>query len=244
MLGASLTVQAQCLKTISWDNDSLQQANSTDELQISRDLKLLLKALAKLDCQVNFVEMPWARSIVELENGRVDILSDAYKTAKRQRYAWYSDFTSDSYTVLFMRKEDTGKYPLSSLQDITKHQLRIGTQIGAIYSDEFNQLLADKNFASLLHPNSSRKALWNMLKRDRIDGLISELTRGRNELKNLDLTAKIGPSDFVVSTSPTHFIFSKKSVSVDFVKAVDRELLKLTKVGPIEAIEPIEQIRE
>jgi polar amino acid transport system substrate-binding protein len=230
LLGASLTLQAQCLKTISLPNEKLLQTNSKNQLLINKDLKLLQKALAKLDCQVKFVKMPWARSIVELENGRVDILDGAYKTAQRQRFAWYSDFVSDSYSVLFMRKKDFKKHPISSLQDITKHQLRIGTQFSAVYSDEFNQLLADKNFATLIHPNTSRTALWNMLKIGRIDGFISELSQGQNELESINLTTQIGPTDFVVSTQPMHYIFSKKSINVDFVKAVDRELRKLSRL--------------
>jgi polar amino acid transport system substrate-binding protein len=92
--------------------------------------------LTELDCQMIFVKMPWARSIVELKNGRVDIIDGAYKTAKRQRFAWYSDFTSNSYTTLFTRKENIDKYPLTNLQDIYKHKLRIGTQIGPLYADE------------------------------------------------------------------------------------------------------------
>jgi polar amino acid transport system substrate-binding protein len=43
--------------------------------------------LTELDCQMIFVKMPWARSIVELKNGRVDIIDGAYKIAKRQRFA-------------------------------------------------------------------------------------------------------------------------------------------------------------
>jgi hypothetical protein len=35
-----------------------------------------------------------------------------------------------------MRKENIDKYPLTNLQDIYKHKLRIGTQIGPLYADE------------------------------------------------------------------------------------------------------------
>jgi polar amino acid transport system substrate-binding protein len=227
LLVASATLQAQCLKKIPIPNEKLLQTNSKNQLRINKDLKLLQKALAKLDCQVNFVTMPFGRAIVELENGRVDIIDGAYKTAERQKFAWYSDFVSDSYSVMFMRKNHFKKHPIASLQDIAKHQFRIGTQIGAIYSDEFNRLLADKNFASLVYPNTSRKALWNMLKIGRIDGFISELSQGLDELESLNLAKQIGPTDFVVSTQPMHFIYSKKSISADFVKAVDLELRKL-----------------
>ena len=241
LLGVHFNAQAQCLKTIAWNNEIPQQTNSTDVLQISRDLKLLKMALTELDCQINFVKMPWARSIVELKNGRVDILDGAYKTTKRQRFAWYSDFKSHSYTTLFMRKKDIGKYTLINLQDIYKYKLRIGTQIGTLYGHEFGQFMADKKHALLNHPNISRKALWNMLKIGRIDGFISEVVRGLIELKSIDLTEYIGPTDFVVSNQANHFIFSKKSVSLDFVKAVDGEILKLNASA---IIEPLKQIDE
>jgi hypothetical protein len=97
-----------------------------------------------------------------------------------------------------MRKENIDKYPLTNLQDIYKHKLRIGTQIGPLYASEFNQFW-----------RTSRKALWNMLKMGRIDEFILEVARALIELKSIDLTEPIGPIDFVVSNQATHFIFSK-----------------------------------
>jgi hypothetical protein len=61
----------------------------------------------------------------------------------------------------------------------------------------------------LIQPNTSRKALWNMLKMGRIDEFILEVARALIELKSIDLTEPIGPIDFVVSNQATHFIFSK-----------------------------------
>jgi polar amino acid transport system substrate-binding protein len=233
LLLTTFTTQAQCRKTVPLINDNLLHTKSTNELLNNRDLVLLKRALANLDCQMNFVMMPWARAIVELKNGRIDILNGAFKTAQRQRFAWYSDFSFDSFGVLFMRKEDIDKYPIKNLQDIAKYKLRIGTQISAIYSDDFSKLLTDKSFSSLVFPNSSREALWNMLKINRIDAFISELSSGLNELESLKLNDQIGPTDFVVSTQTAHFIFSKKSVDNNFVKAVDRELEKLRKSNTI-----------
>jgi polar amino acid transport system substrate-binding protein len=238
-LCASLTAQAQCRKSVRWNNDNLLQVDSTNKQNISSHIKLLHKAINKLDCQVTFLEIPWGRSLIELQHGRVDIMGGAYKTAERQQFAWYSDFAFDTSLVLFIRTEDIGKYTLNNLQDIPKYQLKIGTQINAIYSDEFSQLLNDKNFANFIHPNTSRKALWTMLQIGRIDGFISELTPGLKELESLGLSTQISPSDFVISTQTTHFIFSKKSVTNDFVKAIDRELLELSRLDEIEPIKEL-----
>jgi len=232
LLGVACTTQAQCRKTIRWNNDNLQQFDPAYQKNISSHLKLLHKAITQLDCQVTFLEMPWGRSLVELQHGRLDIMDGAYKTVERQQFAWYSNFAFDAPLVLFMRTEDIRKNAINSLPDILKYQLKIGTQHNVIYSDEFTQLLNDKNFASLVYANTSRKALWNMLKIGRIDGVISELTPGLSELKSLNLSAQISPSDFVISTQATYFIFSKKTVTYDFVKAVDRELLKLSSQMP------------
>jgi len=132
-----------------------------------------------------------------------------------------------------MRKEEIDKYPINNLKDIAKYRLRIGTQISAVYGKNFSNLLADKFFSSLVYPNSSREALWNMLEINRIDGFISELSLGLSELESLNLNEQIGPTDFVVSTQTMHYIFSKKSVDYDFVEKVDRELVKLRELDAI-----------
>ncbi|MFT5925028.1 MAG: hypothetical protein ACI9LE_002033 [Paraglaciecola sp.] len=86
-----------------------------------------------------------------------------------------------------MRKDNIDKYPLTNLQ-YYRHNLIIGTQIGTLYADKFSQFIADKKHTLLIQPNTSRKALWNMLKMGRIDGFISEVARGLIELKSIDLT--------------------------------------------------------
>jgi polar amino acid transport system substrate-binding protein len=231
LLGATFTAQAQCQKTIRWNNNNLLQIDTSNIQNVSKHMKLLHQAMTNLDCQVTFLKIPWGRSLVELQNGRVDIMGGAYKTKERQQFAWYSNFTYGPPSVLFMRNKDIGKYTLTSLQDIPKYQLKIGTEINVIYSDEFNQLLNDKNFSRLIYPNSSRKALWNMLKIGRIDGFISELSPGLVQLQSLGLDTTISPSDFVISTQAMHFIFSKKTMTYDFVKAIDHELLKLKELN-------------
>ena len=101
--------------------------------------------LTEFDCPDDFCENALGQVHSRTQNGRVDIIDGAYKTAKRQRFAQYSDFTSNAYTTFFMRKENIDKYPLTNLQDIYKHKLRIGTQIGPLYASEFNQFWRTKN---------------------------------------------------------------------------------------------------
>jgi hypothetical protein len=139
-----------------------------------------------------------------------------------------------------MRKDNIDKYPLTNLQ-YYRHNLIIGTQIGTLYADKFSQFIADKKHTLLIQPNTSRKALWNMLKMGRIDEFISEVTRGLIGLKSIDLTEPIGPTDFVVSNQAIHFIFSTKSGNLDFVKAVDGEILKLNALATIKLIKQIDE---
>lgn len=196
--------------------------------------------LTEFDCPDDFCENALGQVHSRTQNGRVDIIDGAYKIAKRQRFAQYSDFTSNSYTTLFMRKDNIDKYPLTNLQ-YYRHNLIIGTQIGTLYADKFSQFIADKKHTLLIQPNTSRKALWNMLKMGRIDGFISEVARGLIELKSIDLTQQIGPTDFVVSNQAIHFIFSTKSGNLDFVKAVDGEILKLNALATIKLIKQIDE---
>jgi len=58
LLLTSLAIHAQCSKTIPLINDNLLHTKSTKELQNSRALVLLQKALTNLNCEILFVEMP------------------------------------------------------------------------------------------------------------------------------------------------------------------------------------------
>lgn len=232
-------VEAKCVKTMAWNDDYPYsfRANPDDRVPGGIYIKTVLTAFLPLNCTVSFIEMPFARAIVELEQGRIDIIGGALSIDSRHAFAIYSMVEFNSPNVLFLRTDDIARFPLQNLADIQTYKLRLGGQLGVAYSKEYTELRAQPEFSALLKLISDRKALWKMLQLHRIDGVIADLDTGLAELRQLGLQNVISPSHLMISTQPAYFIFSRKTTSQEFVKAFDAELKKLEEAGIIDAIQ-------
>jgi len=222
-----------------WNDDSpftFIDQQKPDIIQgISIDITRLI--LSTLGCKLNFVQMPWARALESLKTGKIDILSGAYSTQERRKYAHFSTKGIYSPNILFVRINETERWPFKSLKDIVNTSFTLGIQINVSYSQEYETLKDQADFASHLHQHSSRESLWHMLALNRIDGVIADQMTGLTELKELGLKNKITPSQLVVSNAPAFFAFSKKNIDSEFVEQFDAEFSKLVDSGEIKKIE-------
>lgn len=235
----AIPAQAQCSKTMAWSDDYPYsfKVNPNTSLPQGINIKKVQAAFSQLNCNLHFSKMPFARALIELELGRVDLIGSAFSLPDRHTYAWYSNVPFNSPNVLFMHNDDLAKFSLKSLEDIKKYQLKLGVQIGVSYSKEYTRLSAEPEFSALIRQNVGRKALWNMLQLRRVDAVIADLSTGLAELKQLGLQDTIGPSQLVISTQASYFIFSKKTTDQGFVDAFDAELMRLEKNGTLGLIE-------
>ncbi|WP_404341861.1 substrate-binding periplasmic protein [Pseudoalteromonas mariniglutinosa] len=231
-------VMAQCSKTMAWSNDypySFKAAPS-DISPSGININIAQAVFWPLKCTLRFTQMPFARALVELKLGRIDIIGGAFSFPDRHEFAWYSNIELGSPNVLFMHNDDHTQFSLNNLADIQTYQLKLGAQIGVAYSEEYVKLSKKPEFAALISLNNERKALWKMLHRRRIDAVIADLHTGLAELKQLGLEEIITPSQLVVSTEPAYYMFSKKTTEQSFVESFDTELIRLKNDGTLDAI--------
>lgn len=214
------TTQAQvCLKSVRWYSDIPYAFRGTDGQIQGLDIDIARTALKQMGCEVKFVEMPWARALFELEQGRLDILPGALIKPEREVFAYFSRPTNRSPNVLFMRKSSAEKYNIKQLSDLLGTNFRLGTQIDVSYGASYDTLLQNPEFQAHLTPLTMRQSGWKMIGRDRIDGLIADEISGLLELQQLGLTDVVAKTRIVVSVAPAMFAFSKKTNTMEFVTA-------------------------
>ena len=68
---------AECVKTVRWYDDAPYAFKGADGQPAGIAVDLAAAALKTLHCQTSFVEMPWARALLELQAGRLDLLPGA-----------------------------------------------------------------------------------------------------------------------------------------------------------------------
>lgn len=228
-----------CTKVMRWNEDppfSFRDPAQPEQIKgVSVDIARLV--LAKMNCTLALVEMPWARALVALQLGDIDMISGAYNTAKRREYAHFSQQANFSPNILYLRIADRQKWQFQSLEDIIATSFRLGVQINVTYSHEYDVLRKQPEFEAHLHENSSRTALWHMLHLNRIDGVIADKFTGYIELKKLGLNDSIIATPLIISNSPSFFAFSKKTTQLEFVAAFDDILSRFRAEGLIEQIE-------
>lgn len=207
----------ECVKTVRWYDDPPYAARSADGNVSGLNVELAREALHRMGCDMNLVEMPWARALLELENGRLDILPGALKTEERARYAHFSQPTNRSPNVLFLSKQAAGRYPLAELHDIVGTPFRLGAQIRVNYGPVYSQLQQDPAFQARLVPITQRRGAWKMLQLGRLDGLIADEVTALLELRQLGLSEAVVKTRVITSDEPAVFAFSKQRIGSDFV---------------------------
>jgi polar amino acid transport system substrate-binding protein len=208
----------ECSKTARWNNDPPYSMQGKDGEIHGIHPDLLREIMKRIPCDVKFVEMPWARALVELKSGRLDILMNASITAERQEFAHFSRPTDRSRNVLFVSRKNDHKYHINKLADIIGTEYRLGVQINAVYSEEYEALLKNPNFTQRLTQISDLNAGWKMLDAGRIDGQLADELTGLIEIESLGLSNSIKVSDIVISNDPGYAGISKASNDEKFVK--------------------------
>ena len=104
----------------------------------------------QMDCKVEYQEVNWARGLVDIEHGNLDLIANANFTEERSVWAHYSDPYRDSSIVMYIRKGEAELYPFKSLIDIAGTEFVLGVGRGVVYSDEFTELLANPQFSDRL----------------------------------------------------------------------------------------------
>ena len=232
----SATSYADCDLSLRWDDDPPYFMVREGEV-VGIDADLVREAMERLGCGLSLKKLPWARALLELRDGRVDMLSSAYRTPEREQYAYYSNVVGlVSPNILFIRRSDEARFDPVGLRELLKSDFRLGAQINVSYSDEYSALVQNPDYEKNIQYVSRRESLWKMLARNRVDGVVASRLTGLYEIQALGLSGTITPSSLVVSNKPAFFVFSKAAVSSEFVADFDRVLQAMVDDGTFAAI--------
>lgn len=220
-----------CSKTVRWYDDAPYSYRSADGQISGFDADLVREVLRRTGCQPVFVEMPFARAIVALESGRLDILPSTFRNRRRETFAYFSIPSLQSPNLLYIGPKARSGYRLTKLDDLLGTEFRLGVQIGVSYGDQFEALTSDPQFKAKQVQVTLRRNAWKMMALGRIDGMIADQASAEVELRELGLADTIKPSGIVASTSNAMMAFSKHSVSPQFVASFNKALQSMIADG-------------
>ncbi len=189
--------------------------------------------------QVNFEFFPWKRAIKFTKSGRSDILFNAGKNNERQQWGEYVK------SPLIMQKYVLFKKKLAEIR-INPNFNNVGSQSivirqGYLYgTGPFRQALDNNKFAFIIKSKSTKQSV-ELLLGGRIDLLVGDYLPVMHYIQQQGLSDKINvvqarQQNMVVLTWPTYILFSKKTVSSQYVDEVNAAMIQMIADGFIDHI--------
>ncbi|MBX2868822.1 MAG: transporter substrate-binding domain-containing protein [Acidiferrobacterales bacterium] len=236
MFTHSLYADDDCNLVVGWEPwHPYQYIDDSGELT-GFDIEVLAAIAELTQCTFDFKQINWARGIVEVESGILDVLMAANITPERSQWAYFSDHYLSSTVVLFVRPGESSQYPFKSMRDIANFDFRLGVGRGVIYNDEFAELIKVPEFEKrLVYIPTAEMQQYQMLQTQRVDGYLRSITTlgSLPEVLGSDLKLEIHP--LPVQSSRLHIMFSKNSVNEETVMRINNGLRSLREDGTLDS---------
>jgi polar amino acid transport system substrate-binding protein len=234
---SSARAWASCELRVGWEPYLPYQFATHDGEVTGADIVLMRELATAIGCEVVFKELPWARQLLELEKGTLDVAMSASWTPERADYAHFSIPYRRGEMAIFVRRGTVSQYPLSALSDIPGIGFRLGVILGYYYGPEFEELQQDPAFAAYIDPAADYPTNIRKLLHARIDGfLVDDVAVMRAEARRLGVADRVERYPLRMPGDEFHFMFSRRSVAADVVAVVDRQLQIMKAGGRIQAI--------
>lgn len=198
----------------------------------------LVRALAKeIGCETVFRELPWARILLEIENGTLDSTSSASATPERKAYAEFSDPHRQAEMGIYVRRGEASRYPLDQLVAIRDQPIKLGVVNGFFYSAEFESLMDDPRFAARVEGAADYAVNIRKLVHGRIDGfLVDDIGVMIGEARAMGVIDQVERHPLHLAGDDLRLMFSRKSVDPQIVADINASLAQMRADGRLQAI--------
>lgn len=185
-------------------------------------LDIVRSVLARMGQKnIEVVAASWTRCLQNVRKGEDDGALTGLKTEDRMEYAWYPDEPlTVSHWVFFVKKDMDKTLRFKTLDDLKGK--RIGVIRGFNYPPDF--ITYARNNAILEYGADAMMNLRKLLD-GRLDYVFEEVGPGMFGILELKAEDRIEPIlDAELATEPIYVLFSKATVSPEFVKQFSDEL--------------------
>jgi polar amino acid transport system substrate-binding protein len=216
----------------SWAPFTYQDSNN---ILTGLDIEIITHIFNSAGYAVEYKEVPWARSLKWIEDGKIHIGASAMKTPEREAYAYFSDPYYKEIYVLFVRKGESSKYPLKNLHDIIGCSFRLGVMRDSLYGAEFDRLMKNPAFSRHIEEVTTDEQNHKKLLAKRFDGFIQEYSRMSTDGRMSGIFEKVEPL-FVIEENNLHVMFSKQTTTPKIVRVFNAGLKKIQGDGTYQKI--------
>lgn len=237
VVSANASAAGSCSLAVGWSPYGsyifVNQAGGADGVDIE-----LMKVLAEeIGCEVTFKELPWARHLLEMKAGRIDVATSVRRSPERETFGWFSDPYRENQMALYVRRGETANYALDHLEDIARIGFKLGIVDDYYYGPLFTKLMERPDFARQVEKIVDYETLIRMLVYGRIDGVLTEDVEVLiSEARAIGLYDRIEAYPLSIPGGTFHLMFSKQSVDPAIVTMINTALAQMKTDGRLQRI--------
>lgn len=205
---------AACDLTVGWDPFAPYQKEGRGSDPEGIDIDLVTAFAEEAGCTLTFIRTPWARQLMEIEAGALDMALAATPTEERAAYAHFTRPYRDEEFRLYIRREDAeaGRYPQATLADVVAAMDKVGIMRGFYAGPEVEALQADPATAGRFDEGTNEGLSLKKLAAGRIEGVIAERAVAADALRAHDLDGVIRLHPVAVHATGVTLMLSRASV--------------------------------
>lgn len=223
-----LTNQA-CTLRVGWEQWRPYVFSAHGQLS-GREYQLLQNLAQKTQCKLEFIESPWARSLIQLKNDQLDLLYGASLTAEREQFAQFSKAYRIEQMVLVELGSGLGAPRSFSLWLKEPRPDGKPKVLGVIrsynYGVDLEPILNQEQTHYVRHEVRFDSQLRDMLASRRIDGYLIEAQVGQWQQHSIQAPLRLSPLT-EVKGEKMHLMFSKrvpKEIVIRFNQAIEQQM--------------------
>lgn len=151
--------------------------------------KIVKAVVSRLDSEIDMKYVSFARKLVLMEQGRIDLCAGLHRNAEREKYIHFVDppYLKFSGKYFFIRNNSSVK--LETYDDL--HGLRVATSINSKYFDKFD------NDPQIVKTEVSKvEQKFKMLAKGRVDAVIHSYAGAVDIINRLGLQDEIVAADY------------------------------------------------
>lgn len=181
------------------------------------DIELITSILDEMDCRYSFVRMTWARTLLELKEGNIDMSMYAYFNNERESLYLFSEpYRSETVRIAIL-KDNRNRWSIESLDDIVKQDILVAVDTHVWAGNAFKKLIEHRHGHQILHVHDINRRI-KMLLEKRVDAIVGDPLTIAIEAKKYNADSEYFLDDYVIFEQPVHFVFNKEKFEPSFIR--------------------------
>jgi len=185
----------------------------------------------KLNCDVQYVDVPWARALLLLRSGDLDLMFNLTPTPQRREYIWFSRPHHMEKLAFATTLRQTEWLEVKRVNNLRQFPGVIALTEGAFMGSAMEKLLTEATFQRKIIAVAERRVKNELLLRGRAQGLVEDYDYLRFAIANFPAYQDVVITPLILSATPVYLGISRNSPIMQLENEVKKALNELDAAG-------------